>query len=338
MSTSVWRQLRWNLVLICILLAVMLVAVFVAITTTRKNEQVIDQTIQDLESIAELKENSLSLWLENSKAALRSFLSEPARVDRITAFVTETLRPEQDATSLETEEESLNQLLHDAVESQGFFKEIFLYNIDGHIVAGSDPVEMGRNVVRQPYFAGSLVRDMVQTPYYALGTNKLTMLVTRSIVDDQSGRTVGVLAGRLDLTEMERIMTERKGLGETGETYLVSPESNYLLTPSRFKDQGYVLTQVYHSEGIDQALHGVQGSGTYLSYRNPPQQVIGVYRWVDELQVALLAERSKAEMLDPHVQARNLSIILAFVSALAAFAVGLFSAVRMFGSQPAQFK
>jgi len=338
MSTPVWRQLRWNLVLICILLAVMLVAIVVAITTTRKSEQVIDQTIQNLESIAELKENNLSLWLEDSKTMLRLFLSEPARADKFKALASATLLPDQDTPSLETERESLNQLLHDAVESQDSFKEIFFYNSDGYIVAGSNPATVGKIVTRQPYFADSLARDLVQTPYYAMGTNELTMFVTRSLVDDQSGQTAGVLAGRLDLTEMERIMTEREGLGKTGETYLVSPESNYLVTPSRFKDEDYVLTRAYHSEGIDQALHGVQGSGTYLSYRHPPQPVIGVYRWVDELQVALLAERSKAEVQDPYVQARNLSIFLAFVSALAAFAVGLFSAIHMFGSQPAQFK
>ena len=331
MTIPAWRQLRWNLVLTYILLAVIPVAVVVAITTTRTSEQVRKQTIEHLESIAELKENSLSLWLEDSKAALSLFMSEPARAGRIKAFVAETLRPDQDAASLEPERAALDRLLFDAVESQAFFKEIFLYNTDGRIVAGSDVAEAGKIVTQKPYFQGSLVGDLVQTPYYVVGTNELTMLVTRSLVDEQSGRAVGVLAGRLDLTEMGRIMAERKGLGGTGETYLVSPESNYLVTPSLFEAEGYVLTQAYRSEGIDRALDNEEGHGTYLDYRDPPHSVIGAYRWLDELQVALLAERSEAEALAPYVQARDFSIILAVVSALMAVAVGLFSAARISG-------
>jgi len=56
----------------------------------------------------------------------------------------------------------------------------------------------------------------------------------------------------------------------------MSLESHYLLTPSRF--QGYESTKAYYSEGIDRALRGENGSGTYLNYRTPSRQVLGVYR------------------------------------------------------------
>lgn len=332
LTIPVWRQLRWNLILYYILLAVIPVAAVVGITTIRTSAQVREQTIQHLESIAELKEDSISLWMEDSKATLRLFLSEPAKMERFRTFVTATLQPDPNTASLEPEGQALSQLLYDAVQAQDSFQEIFVYNAEGHIVAGSRFTEIGKIVARQRYFANSLTGEFVQTPYYELGTQELTMLITRPMLGSQSGQTVGVLAGRLDLAELGRIMAERKGLGQTGETYLISPESNYLVTPSLYESEGYGLTsQRYESEGINRALEQIEDSGTYLDYRDPPQPVIGVYRWLDELGVALLAERSEKEALAPYVQARNSSLIVAGVAALAAIVLGLLSAARISG-------
>src|SRR5258708_34852186 len=108
---------------------------------------------------------------------------------------------------------------------------------------------------------------------------------------DASQKTIGVIAGRLDINTLGQIMTEHAGLGDTGETYLVSAENNYLLTPSRF--DGYALNQAYRSEGIENALHGNNGTGVYRNYRN--RSVIGVYQWIPELHAALLAEIEEPE-------------------------------------------
>ncbi len=101
-----------------------------------------------------------------------------------------------------------------------------------------------------------------------------------------------MLAARLDVNTLGHIMTERTGLGDSGETYLVSSQSNYLLTPSRF--EGYGMNQAYHSEGIDRAIQGEAGSGVYDDYRTPPKKVIGVYQWIPELQSAMIARKTRA--------------------------------------------
>src|SRR5438876_1024487 len=75
-------------------------------------------------------------------------------------------------------------------------------------------------VNRQPYFAPSLQDRYLQPPFYALGTGELTMVFSHPLLDANQ-QTVGVLAGRLDINTLGQIMTERAGLGSTGETYLV---------------------------------------------------------------------------------------------------------------------
>src|SRR6185369_8078232 len=100
------------------------------------------------------------------------------------------------------------------------------------VIAASDDVLVGKLVLRQPYFAARLEGVYLQPPFYTLEKGELTVVYTRPL-RDASNKLLGVLAGRLNLETLRQIMTERAGLGDTGETYLVSAETNYLLTPSR---------------------------------------------------------------------------------------------------------
>ena len=96
---------------------------------------------------------------------------------------------------------------------------------------------------------------------------------------------LGFLVGRLDLTVLDQIMTESTELGETGETYLVTPAGHPLSALAT--DDDTPLPVFLHSQGIDAALAGHSGSGLYDNYAGQP--VIGAYRWLPELQAALLA-------------------------------------------------
>src|SRR5688572_22253451 len=140
---------------------------------------------------------------------------------------------------------------------------------------------------------------------------------------DNNGTRIGVLAGRLKIDELSKIMTERSGLGETGETYLVSLESNYLVTASRF--EGYPLNRAYHSKGIDEALSGIDGSGIYPDYRGVA--TLGVYRWVPELNAAFLAEINEQESLAILHNARSFSILAALLIGTVATGVGVLLAI-----------
>src|SRR5262249_8063778 len=125
----------------------------------------------------------------------------------------------------------INQYMHDTVaekrtgsdQALNLFKDLSLYDRNGTVVAASDDILIGRVVNRQAYFEASLKGAALQAPFYALGTGELTMVLTYPI-QDASKQTIGVLAGRLNLNTLGQIMTERAGLGNTGETYLVSAQ------------------------------------------------------------------------------------------------------------------
>ncbi len=318
MHLPFWRQIRWNLILYFVLLAVLPLAIVTVITLDRTRNQARDQALNQLESVAALKATELADWETTSTGVLDVLYAGEVRRNRfdVLAMTTES--------GFKFEQYTVNALFTEAVAGQQGFKEFFFYGADGTILASSDPVQIGKTARVQPYFDPSLANaHFVQPPFYEVGQDELTMVVTRAVYND-NGVLIGALAGRLDLASLSDLMTEREGLGETGETYLVSLQSNYLLTASRFS--GYEVRRSYHSYGIDHALDGQSGSGSYTNYRG--KQVFGVYQWIPSLQVAMLAEIEESEALSAYNGAQQTAVLLTVLAALAAAAIGFYAATR----------
>lgn len=320
-----WRQICWNLTFAFVLLVGVALAFVQAMTLPLIRANAQQQVLNQLKSVAVLKHNQINRWLYEGQYALTLLLSSSVE-NQLRTFVA--------ASTADTAEQArINALLGEATTLQpartgagSLFNGLFLYAPNGRIVAASNERQIGQVVTRQPYFAKSLIADQIQAPYYALGTSELTVVVTRRLLDS-NGQTIGILGGSLDLTVLGAIMQERSGLGDSGETYLVSLESRYLLTPSRFP--GYQSTKAYDSEGIDRALRGENGSDTYLNYRTPPTQVFGVYHWVPQLQAALLTEIETTEALAAADQVWWRSIILTLITTVVAILVAIYSAARV---------
>ncbi len=311
------QQLRWSLVLYFILLAVLPVLVVVSVILARTSTQAREQVLDQLDAVAELRHDQIVRWVEQNELALNLFL---AGGDREGQFASQLQRP------LPEREQKLTEVLEAGLEDNPLYTRLFVYDISGNVVLSTDEADVGKVVTSQPYFEKSLPDGYVQPPYYGLGSGGLEMYVTRPIVN-QGGYVVGVLTAQLDVSVLGDIMTNRTGLGATGETYLVSIENNYLLTPSRF--EGYEPIRAYHSTGIDRALAGENGRDAYTGYREPPVPVFGAYRYIPELQAALLAEIEQSQALVATQQAQAAGIGMAVIATLAALAVGLMLARRI---------
>lgn len=325
-----WRQLRWRLAIVFIILAVTPMTIVMTIVVINNQTQAQEQTLNQLESVAQLKQNQIEQWLEDSESNLQQYV----------AIIGEQRLSELAESSADdvAEQAILRVITEQLADTSSLFDELFFYGTDGAVLLSSNPVQVGKIVVNQPYFSSSIrvsldaeesEHTFIQSPYYDINTGALTTILTHPIIDEQTGELTAVMAGRLDLSRIDGIMLELSGLGETGETYLVSPESNYFLTPSRFEDDGYIQARAYHSVGIDNAIEGINGLGQYDDYRDPAVPVFGAYRWLPGLDVALLAEVDVAEALASTIALRNFSIVLIAVAGLIAGGLGLFVAQRI---------
>ncbi len=320
-----WRQIRWNLAIAFVLLAALPVIVVEVVTLNRASTQTQEQITNQLESVVELKSNQIERWLGTSDLVINQFLAHGGDEVRQFAQAWPDTTPEAQNTTSQLLQDALVSLEQEEGKAPPV-TQLFIYKPDGEIIAASESALNGRIVRSQPYYEASLsTTKLIQPPFYDLSTGELTMIVTQQLVSDQTGDVIGVLAGRLDLDTLRSIMTERTGLGESGETYLVSIESNYLLTPSRF--EGYSLTRAYHSSAIDRVLLGENGSGAYNDYRGVP--VFGVYRWIPDLQAGLIAEVDESEATAGFQQVARLSILLTVIAGVIAIGIGFVTATQL---------
>lgn len=316
------RQLRVALVLAFVGMATIPIVVVMAATLNLVRAQTTAQIINQLESVVELKQDQISHWIADSIDTLhliRIGMDRPA----LRALLASSAA---DATLEQLVSADLRALITDVSGEAPRFRTIFIYDPQGRVLAASDPVLIGRIVSRQAYFQPSLVGPHAQSPFYAIGTGELTMMVTLPIVG-ADGVLRGVIAGQLNLDRLADVMILRTGLPGTGETYLVSLENNYLLTPSRVAD--YPQNRAYRSQGIDRALSGQSGTGLYENYFDPPLPVIGAYRWIPELNAALLAEVDQAEVGRQFRTTLQLGGAITFAMSLIAALVGLYIATRV---------
>jgi hypothetical protein len=70
--------------------------------------------------------------------------------------------------------------------------------------------------------------------------------------------------------------------------------------------------QKLHSQGIDQAMQGRSGEGLYRNYAGVP--ILGVYRWLNNQNLALFAEVSQAEAFSPARQLAATIITVGLIS------------------------
>lgn len=314
-TTSHNRRGRLSVTLISafVLLAVLPSVILVTLALNQADQQTRERTVSQMQSQSEVKANDINRWLNSGKTILALILTNEDQRNVMIQIL------QSDPGRARTATNGLIMFLKSQQNAQNTFSEFFIYDTQGLVRASTNSdFEIGNEytITAQPYFDPSLRGTFIQSPY--LDGNTLKMFITRPITNAR-GDIIGVLAGQLRLSELETIMTTRVGLGDTGETYLVTRDGGLLVTPSRFS--GYRVGESYTSEGIQEALQGEQGNNTYENYRG--QEVIGVYRWLPELQVGMLAEIETEETLGTLNNLRTLSIIAGVIVTIIAIIIGI---------------
>jgi GAF domain-containing protein/HAMP domain-containing protein len=245
------------------------------------------QAVAHLESVAVLKQSEIEAWVEGLQPDLALALTSGDALGSALALL-----EGRDPSAAPRDASAIRARLQTVIGQTGRYEDLFLLGLEGNVVLSTDPAEEGETRGSQAYFRQGLAGPYVQRPFYSPTSMHSSVFAARPIVDGR-GQVVGVLAGRASADKLNAIMAERTGLGNTGETYLVDATST-LLTPTRFGQIRVWAT----SKGIEDAvLRQLDGSGLYDNYQYTP--VVGAYRWLPELQVALVAEQEQSEAFQP---------------------------------------
>ncbi|HBC85538.1 MAG TPA: hypothetical protein DCZ94_01150 [Lentisphaeria bacterium] len=176
--------------------------------------------------------------------------------------------------------------------------------------ASSETFEMGSGKI---HFSGIFLNRM---NHYRPG-----MLITGP-VQDSNGKFIGVIAFEADLELIYKMILDKIGLGETGESLLVKKEGGNVvyLNPLRFDSDATFKKKIPIGAKLaipaQEAAQGRNGAGITLDYRG--EKVIAAWRNIPSMGWGLVAKiDSREAFADVSNLERLAVIILLIVSSLA---------------------
>ncbi|MCP4397153.1 MAG: response regulator [bacterium] len=266
------------------------------------------QIINQLTAVATLKEAEMLTWFHSLSPDLELVVANP----RVRVNITELIDGKHNEIVAAGWRSVLLDTLDVTLAAGNKFDELFLLDTTGVVTISTTPEHEGHSFDAQSFFHKGLSVSYVQSPSYSTFYEKMVVFAAVPVRNEDGG-VRGVLAGVCGLETLDTIMSERSGLGETGETYVVNAEKSMLTTARQALSKKFPAV---HTVAANNALAGRNGFGAYNNYQSPPEPVIGVYRWIQELHVALVAEQSQTEAFA--ITRQNIWIILitTFITAL----------------------
>lgn len=296
-------RVRLSITLIAL---VLIVASAISVTSILLGIQVTQrQALDQLETTVRLQEQIIDTWIDQLQYALDSLIVEGYELQRAQALLLNISTPQfrLDARG------QLRNRFGRVIERTQWFDEIYLVSPEGVIVLSTDPTHEGRRVADRAYFSQGLLGPYIEPPSYDAASGSVSMVLAQPI-RGQFDEVQGVLAARTVMTRLNQIL-EAGEFGGASRTYLVGDNSIPIV--ESVLSGGYVPV---HSVAVDDALknHATLTRGTYTSHTG--QSVLGVYTWLPHLQIAMITEQSRDDVL---IGARRTSFVNAGVAVLAAF-------------------
>jgi len=241
------------------------------------------------------------------------------------------------------------------LERQGFFstyiqingfKDAFLISPEGDVLYSTRKTDVfGTNLASGPYKhsnLGMLYRDLknakpgeVRIADTALFNETVAMFMGAPVY--QEDILMGILILQLPLQEINAIMLEREGMGETGETYLVGPDrrmrSDAFLDPEGRSIQasfsGDIAGHGVDTEAVKRAIGGRNGVDILTEYRGIRSLSAYAPLKVLNLQWAIISEMDISEALAPIISLRNIIMVLGSVTGILVIILALLVTRRM---------
>lgn len=229
--------------------------------------------------------------------------------------------------------DSIEGALQPYADDRHIYQDIMLVDLNNNAVYATNPASQSTNLVATgevtaEFLAATRTTLIVEDVTFNSAHNEANLRIGTPIFDS-NGTVIGSAVLEVDEGTISAIMTERTGLGETGETYLVGADGLFR-TESRFVDQLGVQTAVLNPQitvntiASQNALVGGTGTELINDYRGTPV----LSSWVpvviqapnsyhpNGLTWAFIAEIDVAEVDQPITTLSQFALTLGGIAAL----------------------
>ena len=199
------------------------------------------------------------------------------------------------------------------------FEDVKIIGKDGGVFFSLVKLETTDNFSNDPKFLRGLIQPFAVFEPAENGGSKM-IVVTPIFSGEKGGEPIGVIIAKMRTEEINQILLNRSGLGETGEVYLVN-EDYLMMSESRFIENA-PFNQVVDTYPVRECFeNGNKVSGIYPDYRGV--SILGFSYCAPDLGFVLLAEIDESETLQPVSVLQDriflTGVIITIVMAIAAF-------------------
>jgi len=294
-------------IIIIIEIAVLIVAIgsgATALIVQRNTLQKLTNT--QLQSVSILKEYGVLEYISQALAGT-SFVSTNKRTrDILTTFIQQ---------KTEKQKQEVYTVLQELGGEKNIYVNTFVMDEQGVIIASLHPSDEGKIRSAESMFLDAKKEPTVHNFYYDAGDEEEKLIITAPIFD-ATGVFRGVLASEIKIGDISTIMSEKSGLGQTGESYLIN--SSHLVITDLLKEPGVALKKTIYLPQIEDCLQGNSNYGAIADYRG--DKVFAYWHWIPEMKSCLVAKEDQAEALAPMV---NITVSLLSIIGIASLLIGI---------------
>lgn len=169
------------------------------------------------------------------------------------------------------------------------YNNIFLVDVDGNVAFGVKRDEyLGTNLRTGEYSSfsiGEVFKEGLNNVKFSDLTwceeSKDFIFMGAAPVYDVTNKLLGVVIVEIPYSKIDSILSQRDGLGDTGEIYIVG-DDNFMRSKSRFITQNTILKLEINTKATQDALRGNTDVQIVKDYRNIP--VLSAYTPLDNLK------------------------------------------------------
>ena len=294
-----------------ILIITLIPLLFVLYIAYQQRVSVIQQeTFDKLTVIRDLKVNHLKTWLNERSGDIRN-LSRDSELIELESIFNSNYSQRNNAKILDR----ANILLDHYLSSYEDYSEIFIINPQTGIVElSTNTKNVGKDKSQNLFFTQTLQnRDLYikDIHFYNDNGSDLQMTFSTPIFGSKENKSqiIGILVTRLDLrNSLYKILLERTGLGETGETLIVNKDV-MALNELRWHENA-PLTLKINAEPAIKASQGLTGIVTIEDYRG--EEVLAAYTHIPLTGWGFVSKQDLKELYAP-IREMVLNFILLFI-------------------------
>ena len=336
-----FRSVRTRLVLAAVALLLIPLAIIGLLVGIKMQNALEEQAFDQLVAVRKIKARQIETFFRERTADARILSQDPTTIQAMKELATSfAIMGAQEAralylnTSTRTDGDSgysthakYHLFFRRFGEAYGYHDLFLVEAQNGNIVytmAKED--EFGTSLLSGPYAETNFARAFNKAKELEAGETFLVDFEKYARKDETSDETasfivspiysgsqlVGVLMLQSPIERIGAIMTERAGMGNSGETFLVGPDK-LMRSDSRFEDESTILNRTVDTSSVRRALAGETGTIITTNYRGV--EVLSAYAPLDieDVNWAIVAEIDKAEAFAP---VRTLMMTLASMTAV----------------------